>query len=224
MPRALNTEDILADIEFELAQGAVGRGELGQAVQAVRQYGASLRGELLRPGRGQPDGRELASRQLQLNDMILALLGEIALAAEGVRTDWRKVHAWLTGRGAALAEDPPNAAESAAAPLASPRAVNVSEVADAMRAERLALPLDVRPAHPAPLIGPLLLRLRIALHSLTLFYTSRLAERQAAVNRAYGEALLRLADQCQAQQAEIAALRSQLAALQAALPERKNDL
>lgn len=221
MSRSVSAADVLSDIDFELAQDAGGQGELGQAVQAARHYAGGLRGELLRSGRG-PATRDLARGQFQLNDMLLALLGDTVSAVEGVRADWRRVRDWLATRGVsadtgAAADAPPAAGSASAAAAASSRispALDLRGIEDAMRAERLAVSMDVRPSGGLPLLGALTLRLRIALHSLALFYTNLLGERQAAVNRAYGEALLRLADQCQAQSAEIAALRAQVAALQ----------
>jgi len=62
--------------------------------------------------------------------------------------------------------------------------------------------------------------LRLALHNLALFYVARLAKRQRAVNRTYGDWVLRLIQAGQQQQEQIDVLSAQVAVLQARLTER----
>jgi hypothetical protein len=91
-----------------------------------------------------------------------------------------------------------------------------TEIEEVMRPEALHIELDVRSTR-MPIIGGLLKRLRIALHSLTLFYTNRLASKQEEVNRIYGDWILHLSQLLQYQQEQIESLRNQVIELQVRL-------
>ena len=86
-------------------------------------------------------------------------------------------------------------------------------------------------ASGAPVVGPALVSLKTALHSLVVFYVNRFAERQGAVNQALGEWVLDLQDAARRQQDEIDLLRGEVRAIQAqieqnpapAAPERQGS-
>jgi hypothetical protein len=97
------------------------------------------------------------------------------------------------------------------------RALEPAMRADALKIERVVRPVSV------PLAGGLVTKVRAALHSLTLFYVDRLAERQTAVNRLYGDWLLRLVQQHRQQQETIALLQKQVGQLQRQLAELQRE-
>jgi len=81
-----------------------------------------------------------------------------------------------------------------------------------MSVQNLEIEPEIR-AIEIPFIGGFLTRIRIAIHDLVLFYTRRLASKQTAVNRTYGEQLLKLYQAEQRHLEEIEALRTQIVAI-----------
>ncbi len=201
MKRSLTASDILSDIEFELAQGAISRNDLGQGIQAIKQYQNKMRSEVFLSARQTVDRRETVGQQFQINDMHVTLMQEMAAAIQSLRSDLRQI-----------GEVRQNA------PVASIMRWSTAEVENAMRSKALHVKPDVR-SIGVPVIGGLLQRLRVALHHLPLFYVQRLADKQAAINRTYGEWILHLTRLYEGQQEEIEALGSQVAALQNRLAE-----
>jgi hypothetical protein len=234
----LTTDDVLNEIEFELVQGAISRNELGRGIQAVKAHQTKVRLEVVQATQKAGDSREVVNRLFQLNDMLITLLQEMAAELRSVRLELRRVarmaqFAPSVTRGAgepATGEDGEENVDRAAwvdaLPVAGPGgdlygqwATEVEEVENAARSEALQVTLNVR-AIRIPIIGGLIKRLRLALHNLALFYVAQLAKRQRAVNRTYGDWVLRLIQAGQQQQEQIDVLSAQVAVLQARLTER----
>ncbi len=218
-------DDILHSIEFELAQGAIRRDELGAGVQAVREFQNKARTTLFEAP-GAADVRALINQQLQINDMHLTLLQEMAAALQSLTLDVRRVGqlpprvVHVPAAPTATQETSLVSSEPAAAPAFEewagddgPIGFNSEPIEQAMRPDALKLKPDVR-ASTLPLIGGLIRRFRAAFHNLTLFYLDQLARKQAAINQVYGERLNQLSQLAALQQQEISALRAQLTALQ----------
>ncbi|MEM7530768.1 MAG: hypothetical protein AAF639_01215 [Chloroflexota bacterium] len=218
MQTTLTTSDILNEIEFELMQGMVSRDDLGEGLQTVRKYQNQIRGELLDTNRGEVSLREAFSRQLQINDLLLSLLHETASKVETLQLELHqsahlKQHSLTQDEVAQLTSAPKESstsdplesslthtAMSAPMPLSAPHpapfpsasqtsADSLPELESAMNAKALEMDPDVR-VMGTPLIGGTLTRMRTSIHNLVLFYTRRLASKQAEVNRIYGEQLL----------------------------------
>jgi hypothetical protein len=181
---SLTAQDILDDIEFELAQGAISRDDLGRGIVSVKEYQSKLRVDLLQPGQDEPALREALARQFQLNDMLLTLLQETAASVRELQVQARRSHRLSPPSGftgAPATEAPGEVAPS----LTADQWRETDSVQDAATAS-LEPELDLRPV-TLPLIGALLQRLRHAAHSLVLFYVRKLAQEQEAVNRIYGD-------------------------------------
>jgi hypothetical protein len=228
MARRLTSDDVVKEVEFELAVGAVGRDELGQAIQSVQQYHNKLRGEAFEDEKLTPKSREALNRQLQFNEIVLSILREAAEEIRVLRLEQRRIAQLpeeVLARQDGLAERDgrtPTPAHANAGGVPSSRGVDprwpdAGQVERCLTAEQLQVALQAERTK-LPLLGGLLTRLRLAGHQLALFYTQRLAERQVEVNRIYGDALLTLVARCEAQEQEISTLRAELAALQARSP------
>jgi hypothetical protein len=216
---------ILRDIEFELLQGAVAQNDLGRAIEAARQHHNRTRSEVFETERRATDTREIASRQFQINDMLITLLQEMALKIQEAHVEIRQLYRMLRDAPpAAVAssglETEASAIGSVSTAFSTPHGPDEdpygwppAEVEQSMSVAALQVELAVRPAR-VPLLGRLLTRLRNALHSLALFYIHQLAGRQAAVNETYGNWILHLYRLQQHQHDQIVALSTQLAALQ----------
>lgn len=207
----LTAERVLEEIEFELAQGAVSRDALGRSVQAIRAFQNRQRGELLA---GKPDAADALSRQLQLNDMLLTLVQEMAAEIEAMRLTLRRTEAPRPVEPVAPAPQGVAPAVGGELPWRPTR-----ELHEAMRPEALEVTMDARPAG-IPVVGAMAQRLRLALHDLILFYLRRFGQKQGTVNQTYGEWLLHLNELHALQQGQIEALGAQLDALRAERDER----
>ncbi len=260
--------DVLSQIEFELAQGLVARPDLRRAILELQSLQNGSRATIL--GSGRPiDLRDALSRQLQINDLLIAVLAEAADAAGEARDQTRHVqrflHSALDSEDAAtLAADeaapadpaaiaPRDAASRAEEATAdreaalrlvatpAPRPVrplhdvdDLSDLSDddrgqyeierAMHPENLWLAMDSRPPR-LPLVGGLFRRFRVALHTRVLIYTGQLGDKQAAVNRIFGDHLLRLRAIVRVQQDALDRLRLRLRRLESSArrggPDRK---
>jgi hypothetical protein len=193
MPSA---EDVLRDIEFELAQGAISHDDLGRSIQAIARYQNKMRAELLQDQRRAADERETITRLFQINDMLIAMSQEMAEAIQSLRLDLRKM--------AQLPTPPPEESGQSASGFTSGAGERLdtelrAEIKEALKPDALRVSMDVQPAR-IPLLGHILHRLRAGLHSIALFYTNRLAQRQAMVNQTQGQAILHLIEIIERQQ------------------------
>jgi len=206
-------DGLIRDIEFELAQGIVSPDDLGQAVQAVRNYQNKARAELFKASR--IDGREFAARSFQINDMLITLLEETVARIQQMQMELRGMRRVSTPLLAPTARPHNGGALDRAVPKGSVADLYdrpLAEIETAMRDDELRIDLDARPIR-TPLVGTLLTRLRNALHNLPLFYVRRLAGKQTAINRVYGDWVLHLYRVLCRQQNEVEALKAQLAQL-----------
>ena len=233
--RALTVEDALNDIEIELLQGAVTRDDLGQSVQNVRRFQNQVRGETL-DAHTRPDYRAIANRQFQINDMLLTLAQEMATRQAALELDLHKaVRSGLRREATpAAGQTPVAAADQAGADQAGADQAGADQAAmpersrneelvrrldalqSAMRDDALALQIEVTPT-TTPLIGRMLGGVRTALHSLVVFYSSRLAARQAEINHTFGDNLRRLLQDRARDQETIEQLAAEIAQLRARL-------
>jgi len=231
--RRIEANDVLNDIEFELLQGAITRDDLGQGIQTVRQYQNEMRTDIL-DERKDSEPLAIARRQFQVNDMLLTLLAETDAKVRSLQSELRRAafieqHQGTPDRPALVETQPayirradglPDIAADDydfEAPVVSggysrAEGARLDELEAAMDPDSLALEMDVRPSH-IPLFGAFLTRLRIALHSLTLFYAGKLAVKQSDANRVYGEWILHEAEIQRRQRLEIESLQAQVAEL-----------
>ncbi len=232
MKSSLTVQDVLDDIEFELAQGTLSRNELGQSIRAVKQYQLKLRSESLRAKQPTIDLHEIEMRQFQINDMHLTLLQEMAAAIQVMQLDLRRTA--RLSRFASTITSEQNAAEanflSNTPDLQSRDALDQSvewwqgeDIDQMMHSEVLRQEIEVRSMR-LPIIGSMLTRLRTALHSLVLFYANILAERQTKVNQVYGERIIQLSRLHQMQSEQLEMIKVQLAGLAGHSSEAKSPV
>jgi len=235
MKSLLTARDVLNEIEFELVQGAISRDDLGRGIQAVRQHQNKVRSEVLRASRRAPSSRKVVTQLFQINEMLITLVQETAAAVQSLRMDLRKVARMQI---ASSATAPPSISttgeKSIDIPMATeaptPDRVEVdldwqvpAELENAMRPQALQVKMDVRSAD-VPIIGGLVRRLRVALHSLACFYVYKLAGKQVEVNLAYGDWIVRLIQMYEHQQRQIDVLSTRLTSLEARLAEADETL
>ncbi len=208
MKQKPSAHDVLSDIEFELIQSAVSHDELGQAIQAIRRYQNQMREEIVETAH--PRDRGALARLLQVNDMLMVVVQELVAAIRSLRFDLRRMGLESLGSSVDPSAPDRNAGLVPSAPDLTEETVELENV---MRREALGVEIEARPVS-IPLLGPVLQRLRAAVHGLALFYTRMLAERQTVVNQTYGEAILRLVDGLSAQQRQIEVLKDRIATLE----------
>jgi hypothetical protein len=221
-------QDILNDIEFEIAQGMISKEALGPALESVRQFQNRLRSETFKAIRLNDPYREVVSRQFQTIDMLLALLQEMALRIQTLQAALENLHHFPSTPPKTSTTDSQTVGAPQSNPPISPRllsdqtSANASgaklrsqdEILQAIRPETISVSLQARRIR-WPIIGRLLTRLRIFYQRPALYYTSLLSERQAPVNRILGDRILYLEALLKDQQEQIQALKA-LAAMNAA--------
>jgi hypothetical protein len=214
MKSTLTASDVLADIEFELMQGAISRDEFGRSLQAVRQHQNKVRLELFDSGRPAIDLPAALSKQFQINDMLLTLLQEMS---GGFETMQQQID-WIgQARGGT---DPSTAARLARAMAAPPQTAELrptQPLIETSRQEYLHQKMDMQPnGRPIPILNGLIRRLRTGLHSLVIFYVNKLGKQQTAVNQLHTDWLQHLNALVRHQQEEIQQLTAKIAQLEAA--------
>ncbi|MCX7682694.1 MAG: hypothetical protein N2508_12155 [Anaerolineae bacterium] len=216
----VTAEEVLQSIEFELLQGAVSHDDLGAGIQTAREYQNRVRAELLELAHGVPGSRELVIRLFQINEMLLTLVQELNAALHALQVEMRKMARVVQVRAKyeSTVTDATGESVSFEVPSFPPMAIPSSDVQRAMRSDALHIAFDVRSV-AVPIVGGWIRRLKFALHNLVMFYLRQLAQKQAAVNRTYGEWIMYLIETSERQQIQIDLLRAQVASLQARLGE-----
>jgi hypothetical protein len=228
MKHAVTADDILHTIEFELAQGAISRTDLGDGLNAVRQFQNKARTATFESDKALADTRALIAQQYQINDMHLTLLQELAAAVQAVQWDVRRV-GQLPSRGVAATSPATPGVETAPSAVSLPPtdwpvddltpAWPHDPIENAMKPNTLKLTIDVRPS-TMPIFGGIVRRVRAAFHNLALFYLQQIGQKQTGVNQVYGERLLQLTYLVQQQQQQIETLRDRIAAQSGDRPAR----
>ena len=215
--------EVVSAIEFELMQGLITRDELSESIRNVRALQSQMRRDVSESRN--LDTHALINRQFQLQDIMITLLHEMALSIEGTQLKLSHVaRRGLVGAPGTLDGQMPSTSESGHPPATERsryQATSFSdtwrpsaEIENAMRTGALDVGLEVRQIK-IPVLGSFIMRVRLALHNLVIFYVNRLARHQSEVNRTYGERILRLGLAQRTQNERIAELGAQLAALQA---------
>ena len=215
MPSNLAPGEVIGDIEFELLQGVIVDGELALALRSVEKVQNQLRINAFRNGDQAMPLRDILSRQFQINEMLLALLRDLALNVEAARLEQKRIASRpVIIEPAAAGGEPATAQASASSPSAIPPSPAmevepvwpaVEELANLLGENALQVELSVRPVR-LPLIGSFLTRLRAGSHSLALYYVLRLGWRQTAINQVVGRWLLTLLQRQQQQSTQLQTL------------------
>ncbi|MCB9006624.1 MAG: hypothetical protein H6656_04495 [Ardenticatenaceae bacterium] len=211
MKSTLTASDVLADIEFELMQGAISRDAFGRGLQEVRQRQNKIRQELFDSGQQEIDLRAALAKQFQINDMLLTLLQEMSGGFEEMQQQINWVGQARRG------DDQSTAARLARAQSGTPGGEMrpTKELSETAQPDFLQQQMDIQPnGRPIPILNGLIRRLRSGLHSLAIFYVNKLGERQTAVNQIQADWIQYLNAQVRHQQEELEQLMQQVTALQ----------
>jgi hypothetical protein len=211
MTYTITAQHILNEIEFELAQGAISKDDLGRAIQEVKQYQSKLRDEVFQPGQDLPQMREIIGRQFQMNDMLITMLQETAAAMHEMELKTKRLQNWQ--QTAVL----PETSDTIIFSLPPDDSIwrETDEVESAME-DPLSIQLEAQPTS-IPIVGHFLQRLKYSVHELVLFYLQKFAQKQTAVNRIYGRWILHFDALHHLHQNEIHQLQTQINALKAQL-------
>lgn len=100
MKQTLSAKEILEEIEFELLQGAIVDDDLGKGIQDVRKHHAALRALLFEESQEKADAAQLIRKQFQINDMLLTILGEVAIGLRSNQLDLYRMGQWQQRKSA----------------------------------------------------------------------------------------------------------------------------
>lgn len=223
MAQSVNVQDILQDIDFEIAQGVILQDGLGQGVEAVRQHQNKIRVETFDKVKLTDPYREILGRQFQINDMLITLLQETAKTIQSMQHGLKNLNqvpirptrgpvpgpTWKPdGTGKELRDIDTWTSEI------EDGTPSTEEIKNAMQPEAIHVDLQMRTIN-IPVIGWLVTRLRIFLHRPALFYTQIFSHKQAPVNRTLGDWILRLNALIQIQNEQVGELNAYIAELEA---------
>jgi hypothetical protein len=224
MPLPITAQDILEDIEFEIAQGIISE-ELGEGLEAIKIHQNKVRSQIFKNLKATDPYREVISRQFQTTDMLIAILQEMALNLQAMKLEIKRLrHSSSSeqpdGRGNALQVEREytskarNRVDYLSSSLELPP---TDEINDAIKPEAIHVDLQARPVQ-WPLIGWLFTKLKILYQRPAFFYTQILVNRQAEVNRILGNRILQIESWISLQQTQIEALKEQIDSLQPGTP------
>lgn len=217
MKSTLTASDVLADIEFELLQGAISRDALGQSIQLIRQHQNSIRNQAFPLAGNAADTQEILSQQFKINDMLITILQEMSGSLQEMqqKVDW--VGQARRGRETAVFSTA-SLTPAAEPPIDDPLLRPTDALDQAMKLDAIHQKMETQPSRlPIPFMNGIIRRLRVALHNLVLFYVNRLAKDQAAVNHTFGDWMLHLNALNRHRQEEVEQLMTEVARLQAQL-------
>jgi len=210
------------DIEFELIQGAISRDDLGQGIQAVKKHQSKVRREVFDRVGEDVSWQEVASKQFQINDMLITLLQEVAANNRELAQSFERFGKRRRSLEQLTAEEQVRFFQQQTQLSSVEEDRSTENIKSAMSAETLQMKLAVQ-ASNVPIIGSFVNRIKVGLHNLVLFYLQHFAKKQAAVNQTYGDWLLYLNSLHRHQQEELEILREELIRLQD-LAENSNSL
>jgi hypothetical protein len=167
MPLPITAQDILEDIEFEIAQGIISE-ELGEGLEAIKIHQNKVRSQIFKNLKATDPYREVISRQFQTTDMLIAILQEMALNLQAMKLEIKRLrHSSSSeqpdGRGNALQVEREytskarNRVDYLSSSLELPP---TDEINDAIKPEAIHVDLQARPVQ-WPLIGWLFTKLKI---------------------------------------------------------------
>jgi len=221
MKGLLDAQDVLDEIEFELLQGEVLHGSLGEALQRVRKNHAEVRREVadILGGQHRNGWREVVSRQLAVNEMLITLQQRLYSELQEVRLVLRRLQRLVVALDAAKSTR--NGDNLTAGSSDGFNRFQHGESGDPSVHTGMPTLTGMGVLHNVtvvpqvgklsiPLIGGLLTRARAALHNLVLFYVNRLAQKQSDINGQLISRMVELTRVCQAQQEQIDVLQAQL--------------
>jgi hypothetical protein len=214
MKRSQVVNDIINDIEFEITQGIVSQGELGQGIEEVQRFQNKARIETFEKIKVTDRYRQVLGQIYQINDMQTTLLNEMGLALQSMQLKLQKLSdkpdlflPQKTYPGSQEAEDLLSSTEiDEDFILEIPPA---DELKNSIKSNAIQLEMQVRPVK-IPFIGKLLTKLKILYQRPALFYCRLLASKQITVNQVLGERILQLESLIKFQQQQIVELRSRL--------------
>jgi len=137
----VTAQDVIRDIEFEIAQGLVVRQDLRQAIHAVKKFHSKTRREVFGPDGKAADLREIASRQFQINDMLITLLEEVTTAACSAQLEAQRTSRVLQrALASSLLIDPPSGPDTPSGENSSDGMMDtaVDDIVEAMQPEDIA--------------------------------------------------------------------------------------
>ena len=90
MPDMLTPQDIIEEIEFELAQGVIGKHGPGRSIGEVREFTHRMRDTVLGAYKKDGDLRDILRKQFQLTEMLLKLQEESTGSFQALQLNFEK--------------------------------------------------------------------------------------------------------------------------------------
>ncbi|MBI5583985.1 MAG: hypothetical protein HY892_09190 [Deltaproteobacteria bacterium] len=194
MPDMLTTKDIIEEIEFELAQGIIGRYGPGRSIGEMREFASRTRTTLLDSPKISGSLRDVIRKQFQLTEMLLKLLEESAASIESLQRNFEK-HYRSSGPGPAIPSGPENRCQPEINPQIPLRKkyffLNPEEILGGTPSHSLKPEMPVSRTRSVWMTR-LVYFFKNLYHRPAYFYTAQLAKKQETVNQLVGDWLIKL--------------------------------
>ena len=196
MEDILKSEDILEEIQFELAQGIIGKYSPGRSIHQVRTFSNQARDEILDTFKMDGGRRAVIRKQFQITEMLLKSLEELATSFQAMQLNFEK-HYRATPPGS------PNPRTAATGTNPIPKStddtpikkkyffLNQLEILKTIPAHHLKVEVPVS-RRKSPWSTKVVNALKMFYHRPAYFYTSRLGEKQEAANQIFGDWLIKI--------------------------------
>lgn len=196
MPDMLTPKDIIEEIEFELAQGIIGKFGPGRSIGQVREFTRKTRDTILDKYKIHGNLRDIIRKQFQLTEMLLKLLEESAASFQSLQLNFEQ-HCRSVGLSS---DDLPPSGNGI-------RSIPKNTDGNSLKKRYFFLSqkeiLKINPAHYLKPEVPISRRrsvwltrivnfLKMLYHRPAYFYAGQLAKKQETVNQIFGDWLIKL--------------------------------
>jgi len=215
MINSLKPENIIEEIQFELAQGLIRKEELGEAIRSVRNFSNKIRKEILENYPLDGKLRDIFRKQFQLIEMLTKLIEENALLTQNLKimiNHRRVVNPGLDR----IHLDNPAVREAFASTAGEDLLLNQNyyllnqeEILKVIAPKTLKIDMPITKGRTS-LTTKIKSFLKLLYHRPAFFYTLQLGEKQEKINTIFGYWLMKLYTNSQMQQDQINRLNEQL--------------
>jgi len=220
MKNSLKPENIIEEIQFELAQGLIRKEELGEAIRSVRNFSNKIRKEILENYPLDGKLREIFRKQFQLIEMLIKLIEENALLTQNLKIMINNRRVVNPGLDNNIPLDTPAVRKADSSTGGENLLLNQNyyllnqeEILKVIAPKTLKIDMPITRGRTS-LTTKIMSFLKLLYHRPAFFYTLQLGEKQEKINNIFGYWLMKIYTNSQLQQDQINRLNEQWSLLE----------